>query len=121
MGDVLSYIEVPANTFSSFTKFVDEKYVLEKGRKTKSYTLNLEKPGTILSNLPLDDLDIIDSLTIVGFLYDTDMKIFAQRLLELRNERHVSQAALAKAIGVSYSIICYWETDRREPTGINLL
>lgn len=76
VGDVLSYIEVPANTVSSFTKFVDEKYILEKGRKTKSYTLNLEKPGTILSNLPLDDLDIIDSLTIVGFLYDTDMKIF---------------------------------------------
>ena len=49
------------------------------------------------------------------------MKIFAQRLLELRKERHVSQAALAKAIGVSYSIICYWETDRSEPTGINLV
>ncbi|MGN0796033.1 MAG: helix-turn-helix domain-containing protein [Christensenellales bacterium] len=49
------------------------------------------------------------------------MKIFAQRLLELRNERHVSQATLAKAIGVSDSIICYWETDRSEPTGINLV
>lgn len=76
VGNVLSYIEVPANTVSSFTKFIDEEYILEKGRKTKSYTLNLEKPSTILSNLPLDDLDIIDSLTIVGFLYDTDMKIF---------------------------------------------
>lgn len=76
VGDVLSYIEVPANTMSSFTKFVDEEYILEKGRKTKSYTLNLEKPGTILSNLPLNELDIIDSLTIVGFLYDTDMTIF---------------------------------------------
>lgn len=76
VGDVLSYIEVPANTASSFTKFVDKEYILEKGRKTKSYTLNLEKPGTILSNLPLNELDIIDSLTIVGFLYDTDLKIF---------------------------------------------
>lgn len=74
--EILSYIEVPANTQSSFTQFIGERYILEKGKKAKSYTLNLEKPGTILSNLPLDDLDIIDSLTIVGFLYDTDMKIF---------------------------------------------
>lgn len=74
--EILSYIEVPVNTVSSFTKFIDEEYILEKGKKTKSYTLNLEKPGTILSSLSLDELDIIDSLTIVGFLYDTDMKIF---------------------------------------------
>ena len=49
------------------------------------------------------------------------MKIFAERLLELRKEKNVSQAALAKAIGVSYSIVCYWETDRSEPTGVNLV
>ena len=49
------------------------------------------------------------------------MKIFAERLLELRKEKNVSQATLAKAIGVSYSIVCYWETDRSEPTGVNLV
>ena len=49
------------------------------------------------------------------------MKIFAERLLEFRKEKNVSQAALAKAIGVSYSIVCYWETDRSEPTGVNLV
>ena len=49
------------------------------------------------------------------------MKIFAERPLELRKEKNVSQAALAKAIGVSYSIVCYWETDRSEPTGVNLV
>lgn len=74
--EILSYIEVPANTQSSFTQFIGERYILEKGKKAKSYTLNLEKPGTILSSLPLNELDAIDSLTIVGFLYDTDMKIF---------------------------------------------
>ena len=49
------------------------------------------------------------------------MKIFAERLLELCQERNVSQAELAKEIGVSYAIVCYWETDRSEPTAINIV
>ncbi len=49
------------------------------------------------------------------------MKAFAERLLELRKERGVSQAQLAKEVGVSYAIVCYWETDRSEPTAINIV
>lgn len=49
------------------------------------------------------------------------MKVFAERLLELRKEKNVSQATLAKALGVSYAVICYWETDRSEPTAPNLV
>ena len=49
------------------------------------------------------------------------MKIFAERLLELRKERNISQAKLAAALEVSYSVVCYWETDRSEPTAINLV
>ena len=49
------------------------------------------------------------------------MKILAERLLELRKERGVSQKTLAEAVGVSYSVVCYWETDRSEPTAPNLL
>ena len=49
------------------------------------------------------------------------MKMFAERLLELRQERNMSQAELAKEIGVSYAIVCYWETDRSEPTAINIV
>ncbi|MDR3292703.1 MAG: helix-turn-helix domain-containing protein [Clostridiales bacterium] len=49
------------------------------------------------------------------------MDIFSERLLELRQEAKISQARLAKDLGVSFSIICYWETDRSEPTIINLL
>ena len=49
------------------------------------------------------------------------MKVFAERLLELRKERKISQARLAKDLDVSYSIICYWETDRSEPTAPNLV
>ena len=53
--------------------------------------------------------------------YNYIMKIFAERLLELRKEKKISQAALAKALDVSYAVICYWETDRSEPTAPNLV
>lgn len=49
------------------------------------------------------------------------MKIFADRLLELRKEKGMSQAALADLLGVSHAVICYWETDRSEPTAPNLV
>lgn len=49
------------------------------------------------------------------------MKAFAERLLELRLERGISQAKLAKNLGVSFAVVCYWETDRSEPTAINIV
>lgn len=49
------------------------------------------------------------------------MKVFAERLLELRSERGISQAKLAKELGVSFSVVCYWETDRSEPTAVNIV
>ena len=53
--------------------------------------------------------------------YNCSMKVFAERLLELRKEKNISQATLANALGVSYSVICYWETDRSEPTAPNIV
>ena len=44
------------------------------------------------------------------------MEVFAKRLAELRAEKGISQAQLAKLIDSSASIVCYWETDRSEPT-----
>ena len=49
------------------------------------------------------------------------MKVFADRLLELRKEKKISQAKLAKDIEVSFSVVCYWETNRSEPTAPNLV
>ncbi len=49
------------------------------------------------------------------------MEIFANRLKELRTVKNISQAKLAKALAVSTSVVCYWETDRSEPTSINLV
>ena len=55
------------------------------------------------------------------FEYIDCMREFAERLLELRKEKNISQAKLAKEIGVSFSVVCYWETDRAEPTAPNLV
>ena len=54
-------------------------------------------------------------------LGEKDMKVFGERLLELRKEKGISQAMLAKDLSVSYSVVCYWETDRSEPTAPNLI
>lgn len=48
------------------------------------------------------------------------MKIFAERLVELRKERGLSQACVARDLGVSLSIVCYWETNKSEPTASNI-
>ncbi|MBQ8726721.1 MAG: helix-turn-helix transcriptional regulator [Clostridia bacterium] len=42
-------------------------------------------------------------------------------MLEQRKEKGISQAPLLKAIGVSYAVVCYWETDRSVPTAPNLV
>ena len=74
------------------------------------------------------DYEVIITLNILSvndfakyFEYIIDMKVFAERLLELRKERKISQAKLATEIGVSFSVVCYWETDRAEPTAPNLV
>ena len=40
---------------------------------------------------------------------------------KIRKEKGISQATLAKALGVSYAVVCYWETDRSEPTAVNIV
>ena len=40
---------------------------------------------------------------------------------KLRKEKNISQAVLAKQLDVSFAVVCYWETDRSEPTAPNLL
>ena len=49
------------------------------------------------------------------------MEVFAKRLVKLRKEKGISQAQLARTIGSSLSIVCYWETNKSEPTAPNLV
>lgn len=46
---------------------------------------------------------------------------FGEILKELRLEKSVGQEKLAKAIGVTHSIISLWENGLREPTLSNLV
>ena len=56
----------------------------------------------------------------VEIKYNDGMKIFAERLIELRKERGLSQATVAKDLNVSLGIICYWETNKSDPTAGNI-
>jgi transcriptional regulator with XRE-family HTH domain len=40
------------------------------------------------------------------------------RIKSLRNERHLSQAQIAKALGIDQSTVSYWEKGRQEPNAL---
>lgn len=44
---------------------------------SKSYNIKVEKPGTILSYLPVDKLNEIEAVTVTGLLYETDLKVLS--------------------------------------------
>ena len=48
------------------------------------------------------------------------MKVFSERLIQLRKERGLSQATVARDLNVSLGIICYWETNKSDPTASNI-
>lgn len=48
------------------------------------------------------------------------MKAFAERLMEMRKERGLSQATVARDLGVSLGIVCYWENNKSDPTASNI-
>lgn len=45
------------------------------------------------------------------------MTKFAERLKELRDEKELSQVAVAKGTGLSQNAIAQWENDKRVPNG----
>ena len=49
------------------------------------------------------------------------MKIFSERLRELREEKQLSMLALAKKIGVSDAAVCKWENGTNEPKASYIL
>lgn len=81
--NVVLYVEIPKGSKDKFLALCSsaerradyEKCIFEQGAKLKSYDIKVEKPGTILSYLPMTELESIDSLTITGFLYETDIKV----------------------------------------------
>lgn len=76
-------IIVPEGSSESMLAKLGAKYrVIEtsaSGKKIRrTYNIQIKKPGTLLSVIPLDDLYFVDSLTISGFMYDTDLKVLSE-------------------------------------------
>ncbi len=49
------------------------------------------------------------------------MKIFGERLKEIRTEKHLKQTDIAKMLNVSGNTVHAWETDKQEPSMSTLL
>ena len=71
-------ISVPEGTKSQFVSAGFKSSSIIDGSADLEYNLKLEKGGTILSNLPLNDLTKVKSLTIVGVLYETDLQVISK-------------------------------------------
>ncbi len=75
-------VEVPDGCYEKYANAEFWKYItiIEKGNKRSglSYDLTLKEPGTLLSHIPLDSLHKIDSITIKGILYESDLIILKQ-------------------------------------------
>lgn len=55
------------------------------GGKKVNFNIRLEKPNTLLSHLPLNQMVFVDSLTISGTIYDTELEI----LKKCKNMRYL--------------------------------
>ncbi|MDE7330082.1 MAG: helix-turn-helix domain-containing protein [Clostridia bacterium] len=49
------------------------------------------------------------------------MKIFGERLKEIRTEKHLKQTDIAKTLNVTGNTIYAWENDKQEPSMTTLL
>ena len=72
-------ISIPAGTEDKFASFgLNRNNLYEVGGELLTLNIKMDKPGTILSKIPSDKLSRIGSLTITGYLYETDIQILSQ-------------------------------------------
>lgn len=82
-------IDIPKGSMDFFLGLgFDSNILYEDGLKPLTLDIKLEKPNTILSVLPIDKLSSIDSLTITGFMYETDLEVLKQ----CKNMRYLNLA-----------------------------
>lgn len=67
---------VPKDAFTAYhsQNLWSEMNIVQKDAQS-SFNITVETPGSILSSLPLKNLSSVESLTITGFLYETDLDI----------------------------------------------
>lgn len=82
-------IDIPKGSMDFFLGLGFASDILyEDGLEPLTFDIKLEKPNTILSVLPIDKLSSIDSLTITGFMYETDLEVLKQ----CKNMRYLNLA-----------------------------
>lgn len=82
-------IDIPKGAMDLFLGLGFTSDILyEDGLTPLTLDIKLEKPNTILSVLPIDKLSSIDSLTITGFMYETDLEVLKQ----CKNMRYLNLA-----------------------------
>ena len=82
-------IDIPKGSMDFFLGLGFTSDILyEDGLTPLTLDIKLEKPNTILSVLPIDKLSSIDSLTITGFMYETDLEVLKQ----CKNMRYLNLA-----------------------------
>lgn len=76
-NDVEKYITAPEEAVDLFVKagIPREKIIGISSKPKLSYNITLDSPNSILSKLPLNELSRIDSLTIKGVMYESDLEI----------------------------------------------
>lgn len=69
-------VEVPQGAYYSYNgNDMWNKTTLKESGAKRKYIITMEKPGTIMSKIPMSAWSSVDTLVIKGFLYDTDMNI----------------------------------------------
>lgn len=114
--NVKKRVIIPAGTASRFSQWFHPSDLAERGNGGLALNIKAEKPGMILSHIPMDKLGDIDSLTVVGFLYDSDIKILnkcsflkyldlSKAIITYSPETKAKQEANAKAFAGLFGMI----------------
>lgn len=90
-------VSIPEGSYNAYSQhpFWAKLNLVERGKKL-SVNITSTKPGDFLTQLPpISDLPKIDSLTVTGFIYNTDLKI----LEEFKSLKYIdfSQAVITES------------------------
>lgn len=95
-------VEIPSKTYNQYYNSNIWKQMILKENGTKNrYNITINSPGTIMSKIPMSAWGAIDTLTITGFLYDTDMNI-------------IREMRALKYLDITHSFICDSPETRKE-------
>lgn len=68
-------VAVVATEYNQIVKENNPDILTYDPHNNLSYEIKIEKPGTILSYIPVDSLERVENLTIEGVLYETDIEV----------------------------------------------